>query len=44
MNKNFFEIKNKIKVTELLDILDINEEEFLTSNNNNIDKINDLFI
>ena len=44
MNKNFFEIKNKIKVTELLDILDINEEEFLTSNNNNIDNINDLFI
>ena len=43
MNKNFFKIKNKIKVIELLGILDISEEEFFKFNNN-IKKINDLFI
>jgi UDP-3-O-[3-hydroxymyristoyl] glucosamine N-acyltransferase len=43
MNKNFFKIRNKIKVIELLGILDVNEEEFLNVNVK-IDNINNLFV
>ena len=43
MNKNFFKIRNKIKVIELLGILDVNQEEFFEVNEK-IDNIKNIFV
>ncbi len=44
MNKNFFKIKNVIKIVDLLEILNINEEDFFKVNINKFRNIHDLFV
>ena len=44
MNNFFFKIKNKIKLTDILNILDVTEENFLNVNKNINQNIENIFI
>ena len=44
MNNFFFKIKNKIKLTDILNTLDVTEEDFLIVNININQNIENLFI
>ena len=44
MNNFFFKIKNKIKLTDILNILDVTEEDFLNVNKNINPNFENLFV
>ena len=44
MNNFFFKIKNNIKLTDILKILEVSEEDFLIVNKNLNQNIENLFI
>ena len=44
MNNFFFKIKNKIKLTDILNTLDVTEENFLNVNKNINQNIENIFI